>query len=62
MCLAKLYPPGGQAPIMEDITQITIENGKIVVTNLFGEQKVFEDNIQTISFTDSRVQLVKKAG
>lgn len=62
MCLAKLYPPGAQQPVMENITQITIENGKIVVNTLFGEQRVFEDAIQTISFTDSRVQLVKTAG
>ena len=62
MCLAKLYPPGAQQPVMENITQITIENGKIIVNTLFGEQRVFEDKIQTINFTDSRVQLVKTAG
>lgn len=62
MCLAKLYPPGAQQPVMENITQITIENGKIIVNTLFGEQRIFEDKIQTINFTDSRVQLVKTAG
>ena len=62
MCLAKLYPPGAQQPVMENITQITIENGKIIVNTLFGEQQVFEDKIQMISFTDSRIQLVKTAG
>jgi len=62
MCLAKLYPPGAEQPVMENITQITVENGKIIVNTLFGEQKVFEDKIQTISFTDSRVQLAKTAG
>ena len=62
MCLAKLYPPGAQQPVMENITQITIENGKIIVNTLFGEQRVFEEKIQTINFTDSRVQLVGTAG
>ena len=62
MCLAKLYPPGAQQPVMENITQITIENGKIIVNTIFGEQRAFEDKIQTINFTDSRVQLVKTAG
>ena len=61
MCLAKLYPPGAQQPVMENITQITVENGKIIVNTLFGEQQVFEDKIQTINFTDSRIQLVKAA-
>ena len=62
MCLAKLYPPGAEQPVMENITQITVENGKIIVNTLFGEQKVFEDKIQTISFTDSRVQLAETVG
>jgi predicted RNA-binding protein len=62
MCLAKIYLPGEQQPVMENITQITLENGKVIVNTLFGEQKVFEDQIQTISFTDSKIQLVKTAG
>ncbi len=62
MCLAKLYPPGAPKPVMENVTQITIENGKIIVETLFGEQQVFEDTIHTINFTESRVQLVKAAG
>jgi predicted RNA-binding protein len=62
MCLAKLYPPGAQRPVMENVTQITLENGKIIVESLFGEKQVFEDKIQIISFTESRIQLVKTAG
>ncbi len=59
MCLAKLYTPGAQQPVMENVTQITLENGKIIVETLFGEKQVFEDTIQMISFTESRVQLTK---
>jgi len=44
---------------MENIAQITIENGKLIFESLFGEKQVFEDTIQTISFTESRVQLTK---
>ena len=62
MCLAKLYPPGAQQPVMENIAQITIENGKIIVETLFGEKQTFEDKIQMISFTESRVQLVESDG
>ncbi len=62
MCLAKLYLPGAQAPVMANVTQITLENGKIIVESLFGEKQVFEDKIQMISFTESRVQLIKPAG
>jgi predicted RNA-binding protein len=62
MCLAKLYPPGSQQPAMENIAQITIENGKIIAETLFGEKQVFEDGIQMINFAESRVQLAKAAG
>jgi predicted RNA-binding protein len=59
MCLAKLYSPGVQKPVMENVTQITIEDGKISVETLFGEKQVFNDRIQIINFTESRVQLAK---
>jgi predicted RNA-binding protein len=62
MCLAKLYPPGAQRPVMENVTQITIENGKVVAETLFGEKQVFEGGIQMIDFAESRVQLVGTAG
>ncbi len=62
MCLAKLYAPGAQQPAMENITQITIEKDKIIVESLFGEKQIFEDRIQMINFTESRIQLVKAAG
>lgn len=62
MCLAKLYPPGAQQPVMENIARITMENGKIIVETLFGETQVFEDRIQTISFTESKIQLIKPTG
>ncbi len=61
MCLAKLYPPGAQKPVLENVTQITIENGKISVETLFGEKQVFEDKIHLINFAESRVELVKAA-
>lgn len=61
MCLAKVYLPGAQQPVMENVTHIAIEDGKITASTLFGEQRVFEEKIQTISFTDSRVQLAETA-
>jgi len=59
MCLAKVYTPGTDKPVLENVTQITIENGKISVETLFGERQVFEERIQLINFAESRVQLVK---
>jgi len=62
MCLAKIYPAGADRPVLEDVAHITIEDGKIIVETLFGERQVFENAIQTISFTESKVRLVKPAG
>jgi predicted RNA-binding protein len=61
MCLAKIYLPGAQKPVMENVTQITIEDGQISVETLFGETQIFKDRIHLINFTESRVQLVKDA-
>ncbi|MHB8911020.1 MAG: CooT family nickel-binding protein [Syntrophales bacterium] len=60
--MAKVYPPGAQQPVMENVAQISIENGKVVAETLFGERRVFEGAIQMINFAESRVQLVGTAG
>jgi len=58
MCLAKLYPPGDdKKPVVENVTQITIGEGKIEVETLFGEKQVFRGKIRRINFADSKVQL-----
>lgn len=62
MCLAKLYQSGDERPVMEDVARVTFEEGKIIVETLFGDRQIFEDRIQTISFTESKVQLVKPTG
>jgi len=62
MCLAKLYAPGDERPVMENVARIAFEDGKIVVETLFGDRQVFEDVIQTISFTESKVHLAKPGG
>ena len=59
--MAKLYLPGAQKPVMENVTQITIEDGQISVETLFGETQTFKDRIHLINFMESRVQLVKDA-
>ena len=57
MCLAKLYPPGARQPAMEQVTQITVEDGRVIAETLFGDRQVFEGRIQRISFAESKVHL-----
>ena len=58
MCLAKLYPPGDdKKTVLENVTQITIEDGQIQVETLFGEKQVFQGKIRRINFAESKVQM-----
>ena len=58
MCLAKLYPLGDdKKPVLENVTQITIEDGQIQVETLFGEKQVFQGKIRRINFAESKVQM-----
>ena len=64
MCLAKAYL-GGESetePLMEQVTSVRVENGKLLITTLFGEKKEFAASIREIDFRASRILLEKAAG
>ena len=57
MCLAKAFLGGEAKPVAEEITSIKKEDGKLLVTTLFGEKMELEANIKEIDFRASRVVL-----
>ena len=61
MCLAKAYlGSSGDAELLaEDITQLKTQDGKLLITTLFGEQKEVTANITEIDFKASRIILEK---
>ena len=60
MCLAKLYEAGdSKTPVLENVTQLKIENGQVQVETLFGEKKVFPGKINWINFAESKIQIDK---
>jgi predicted RNA-binding protein len=63
MCLAKVYlgHDGESELLMEEITSIKLEGGKLLVTSLFGEKKEIEASIREIDFRGSNVILEKTA-
>ena len=63
MCLAKVYLGGSSEnePLMEEITSIKSEGGKLVVTTLFGERKEIDASIKEIDFRGSNVILENTA-
>ena len=62
MCLAKAYisGKGEKEPFLEDIASIKAEDGKLLVTTLFGEKREIAASIREIDFRASRVILERK--
>jgi predicted RNA-binding protein len=59
MCLAKAYfGDGGERELlMEEVASLKAQNGKLLVTTLFGEQREIEANIKEIDFMASNIIL-----
>ena len=52
MCLSKAYVDrdGDRELLMEEVTSLNIEDGRLLLRTLFGEQKQVEANIRQIDF------------
>ena len=61
MCLAKAYigGKGEKELLMEEIASIKAEDGKLLVTTLFGEKREIAASIKEIDFKSSRIILEK---
>ena len=63
MCLAKAYM-GGKGEnelLMEEIASVKAEDGKLLVTTLFGEKQEIAASIKEIDFKSSSI-ILEKAG
>lgn len=61
MCLAKVLMKSNDAEqlIMKDIALIKVEDNKITISSIFGEQKEIEATIKEINFLNSSIILEK---
>lgn len=59
MCLAKVYlrKNGKKTLLLEEVSSIDIDNRKLLVSTLFGEQKEIEGEIRKIDFQNASVVL-----
>ena len=59
MCLAKTYIGGnnGKELLMEEVASLKVEDGKLLLTTLFGEQREIEASISEIDFMSSSIVL-----
>lgn len=63
MCDLNAYvlKDGTEELFLENVNMAKSEGGKILVRNLFGEQKVFEGSIKEVSLVKNRIVLEQKA-
>jgi len=61
MCIAKAFitEDGIEKPVMEEVTRLKVEDGKIIMSSLLGEQKQVEATIREIDFIHSKITLLK---
>jgi predicted RNA-binding protein len=62
MCLAKAFLGAEAKPVAEEITSIKKEDGRLLVTTLFGEKMELDADIKEIDFRASRVILENGPG
>ncbi len=51
---------GAEELFLENVNVAKSEDGKVLLRNLFGEQKVFEGSIKEVSLVKNRIVLEKR--
>jgi predicted RNA-binding protein len=61
MCEASAYviQDGKEALVLDNVDELHKEGNTITMTNLFGDQKILDAEIKTISFVDNKIILQK---
>jgi len=58
MCLAKIYMTGREKePVLEDVSSIQVEDGKVRAFTLFGETREIDGYLRSIDFEKSTIVL-----
>ena len=63
MCLGKVFVENSNNelnPIMENVSQIALENGMLVLTSLFGEKQTVSGEVKQVDFGNSQI-IIKEA-
>ncbi|MBF0345483.1 MAG: CooT family nickel-binding protein [Nitrospirae bacterium] len=64
MCEANAYiydENGKEILYLDNVDEIRPEDGKLLLVNLFGQQKLFDGEIKEISLIKHRILLTRKA-
>lgn len=62
MCLCKAWYRGESAEkaVMEDIANMKIEEDKVILTSLFGEERVEKATVEEVDFTQNSIILGRR--
>jgi len=63
MCLAKAYlqENGEKELLLQEVALVEIENKKLILSTIFGEQKEIEADIKQVDFQNSSIILGRPA-
>ena len=62
MCLSKAWFRGESTDeaVMENIARIRIENGKVILISLFGEERIIKATVEEVDFTHNSIMLERE--
>ena len=60
MCLAKVNLPKDEGGLLADIALLKVEDGKVYLRTLFGQEKELEAKVKEIDFQNSTILLETK--
>lgn len=62
MCDLKAYVKikGNEELLLESVNQVRVENGEVVVRNLFGEEKKVRGTVSEVSLPRNRILVVQE--
>ncbi|MCF7890084.1 CooT family nickel-binding protein [Candidatus Bipolaricaulota bacterium] len=62
MCLSKVFREKNEDEelLLEEISSVEVEDGKLLFTTIMGEEKRIEGTIKSIDFMDNRILMEKQ--
>jgi predicted RNA-binding protein len=62
MCDLKAYvkKQGKEELLLESVNQVRVENGEVVLRNLFGEEKKVRGEVHEVSLVKNRILIVEQ--
>jgi len=57
MCLATVYKQGDDSVIFKNVSRIDVDGGKVILSDIMGEQRIVQGTILMVDLANSIVKL-----